>query len=98
MPSVRILQSVAGLDFSWVPGDVVEMTDESAAAWADGHRGEYVSVPETADEAEPAETPEDVEEAPEVPGAAEEPEQAVEEVPETPEAPRRRGPGRPPRS
>ncbi|MFJ2568175.1 hypothetical protein ACIO02_35520 [Streptomyces sp. NPDC087568] len=40
MPRIRILQSVAGLDFSWVPGDVIELDDEAAAAWADGERAE----------------------------------------------------------
>lgn len=85
MPTVRILQSVAGLDFSWVPGDEIEMTDEKAATWNDGVRGELV---ETARPPAPPETPEVVEA----------PERAVAEAPETPEAPRRRGPGRPRRS
>ncbi|MEU0797168.1 hypothetical protein ABZ342_44500 [Amycolatopsis sp. NPDC005961] len=84
MPTVRILQSVAGLNFSWVAGDEIEMTDEKAAAWNDGVRGELVETGRPA----PPETPEVVEV----------PERAVAEVPETPEAPRRRGPGRPRRS
>jgi hypothetical protein len=42
MKTVRLLQSVAGIDFSWMPGDEVEMTDEQAGAWADGVRGELV--------------------------------------------------------
>lgn len=64
MPTVRILQSVAGLDFSWVPGDEIDMTEEQAAAWADNYRGELV-------EAEKAVKPraEAPERAPEIPEA-----------------------------
>ncbi|WP_069885273.1 hypothetical protein [Streptomyces luteocolor] len=40
MPRIRILQSVAGLDFSWAPGDVVEVDAAVAEAWADGERAE----------------------------------------------------------
>ncbi|WP_338699194.1 hypothetical protein V2W30_22655 [Streptomyces sp. Q6] len=40
MARIRILQSIAGLDFSWVVGDVVEVDDEAAAGWADGERAE----------------------------------------------------------
>ncbi|MFJ6566430.1 hypothetical protein ACIQNU_03360 [Streptomyces sp. NPDC091292] len=53
MPRIRILQSVAGLDFSWVPGDIVEVNDAAAEAWADGDRAELapddapVTVPAT---------------------------------------------------
>ncbi|WP_327655702.1 hypothetical protein [Streptomyces sp. NBC_00483] len=42
MVRIRVLQSVSGLDFSWAPGDVVEVDDEAAAAWADGERAELV--------------------------------------------------------
>ncbi|MEV7871504.1 hypothetical protein AB0P17_36640 [Streptomyces sp. NPDC088124] len=35
---IRILEPVAGLDFSWLAGDVVDLPEEQAAAWADGHR------------------------------------------------------------
>jgi len=42
MPRVRMLQAVAGLDFSWAPGEVVTMTPDQADAWADGVRGELV--------------------------------------------------------
>jgi hypothetical protein len=35
---MRILQSVAGTDFSWAPGDVVELPDEEATKWCDGVR------------------------------------------------------------
>lgn len=40
MARIRILQSIAGLDFSWVVGDVVEVDDEAAEGWADGERAE----------------------------------------------------------
>ncbi|SDK30385.1 hypothetical protein SAMN04488074_105110 [Lentzea albidocapillata subsp. violacea] len=40
MALVRILQAVAGADFSWVAGDVVAMTDEQVAVWCDGDRAE----------------------------------------------------------
>jgi hypothetical protein len=42
MPRIRILQSIAGSDFSWAPGDVVEVDGAAAAAWADGERAELV--------------------------------------------------------
>ncbi|MFM9542321.1 hypothetical protein [Streptomyces turgidiscabies] len=38
MAHIRVLEAIAGADFSWAPGDVVEVTDEEAASWADGHR------------------------------------------------------------
>lgn len=38
---VRILQAVSGLDFSWAPGEIVDMDDEVAAGWADGYRAEF---------------------------------------------------------
>ncbi|MYS47538.1 hypothetical protein GTY23_41490 [Streptomyces sp. SID5998] len=38
MPRIRVLEGIAGADFSWAPGDVVEVTDEEAASWADGYR------------------------------------------------------------
>lgn len=38
MPRIRVLEAIAGADFSWAPGDVVEVSDEAAASWADGHR------------------------------------------------------------
>jgi len=38
MPRIRVLEAIAGSDFSWSPGDIVEVSDEEAAAWADGHR------------------------------------------------------------
>ncbi|MFZ3558161.1 hypothetical protein [Streptomyces sp. BH055] len=42
MARIRILQSIAGLDFSWAPGDVVEIDDAAAEAWGDGERAELV--------------------------------------------------------
>jgi hypothetical protein len=42
MARIRILQSIAGLDFSWVPGEVVEVDDAAAEGWADGERAELV--------------------------------------------------------
>ncbi|MFE5675105.1 hypothetical protein ACFQ7B_07555 [Streptomyces erythrochromogenes] len=42
MARIRILQGIAGLDFSWAPGDVVELGADAAAVWADGYRAEYV--------------------------------------------------------
>ncbi|MFC9700926.1 hypothetical protein ACFTWD_09570 [Streptomyces sp. NPDC056943] len=38
MPHIRVLEAVAGADFSWAPGDIVEVSEEAAAVWADGHR------------------------------------------------------------
>lgn len=48
MARIRILQAVAGLDFSWAPGDEIELGDEEAAAWADGERAELVEGVEKA--------------------------------------------------
>lgn len=47
MARIRVLQPVGGVDFSWAPGDVVELDDESAAMWADGIRAEAVEESET---------------------------------------------------
>ena len=38
MARIRVLEAIAGADFSWAPGDVVDISDEEAATWADGHR------------------------------------------------------------
>lgn len=38
MRRIRVLEAIAGADFSWAPGDVVEVSEEEAASWADGHR------------------------------------------------------------
>lgn len=42
MPRIRILRPVGGLDFSWRPGQVVNVDKDTAAAWADGERAELV--------------------------------------------------------
>lgn len=54
MPRVRILQSVAGDTFSWMPGEVIDMSAKDAAVWADGFRGELVrgEQPETPEQAD----------------------------------------------
>ncbi|MYV56509.1 hypothetical protein [Streptomyces sp. SID3212] len=38
MARIRILEAAAGDNFSWAPGDVVDLPEEQAASWADGHR------------------------------------------------------------
>lgn len=38
MARIRVLEAIAGADFSWAPGDVVDVSDEEADTWADGHR------------------------------------------------------------
>ncbi len=38
MTRIRVLEAVAGDDFSWAPGDIVEVSEDEAASWADGHR------------------------------------------------------------
>ncbi|MEU1275333.1 hypothetical protein [Streptomyces sp. NPDC005799] len=43
MPRIRVLEAIAGADFSWAPGDVIEVSDVEAAAWADGHRAELAN-------------------------------------------------------
>lgn len=40
MARIKVLEAIAGDDFSWSPGDVVELSEEQAAVWADGHRAE----------------------------------------------------------
>ncbi|TXS36929.1 hypothetical protein [Streptomyces sp. OR43] len=42
MPSIRILEAISGADFSWQPGDLVDLPEKQAAVWADGHRAERV--------------------------------------------------------
>jgi hypothetical protein len=43
MPLVKILQAIGGTDFSWVPGEIVSMTDEQVAVWCDGERAELAT-------------------------------------------------------
>ncbi|KND29918.1 hypothetical protein [Streptomyces stelliscabiei] len=38
MAQIKVLEAIAGADFSWAPGDIVVVTDEEAASWADGYR------------------------------------------------------------
>lgn len=56
MVAVRVLAPVAGSDFSWQPGDVVDMPGDQAEKWADGVRAELVRgrEPETPERAVPA--------------------------------------------
>lgn len=59
MPRIRILQAVAGPDFSWNPGDEIDLPGEEASKWADGVRGELMrgealETPEQAPEPETA--------------------------------------------
>lgn len=46
---VRMLVSVSGPDFNWVPQQVVDMSPEEATKWADGVRGVYDDGPPPAD-------------------------------------------------
>jgi hypothetical protein len=41
---IRLVQSVAGLDFSWPAGHEVDLPEEEAAKWADGQRAVYVDA------------------------------------------------------
>lgn len=47
MPRIRILEAVSGLDFSWQPGDIVDLVEEEAAKWADGHRAVWADEERT---------------------------------------------------
>jgi hypothetical protein len=49
MARIRVLQSIAGADFAWEPGQVVDLPGDQAAGWADGVRAELVrgAAPET---------------------------------------------------
>jgi hypothetical protein len=38
MARIKVLEAIAGPDFSWSPGDIVSVCEEDAASWADGHR------------------------------------------------------------
>ncbi|WP_320784194.1 hypothetical protein [Streptomyces sp. CRN 30] len=42
MPRIRVLEAIAGADFAWSPGDVVDVDDDAAAVWADGYRAVLV--------------------------------------------------------
>ncbi|MEU0716836.1 hypothetical protein ABZ498_06595 [Streptomyces lavendulocolor] len=58
MAQIRMLVSVAGADFVWEPGQVVDLPGAEAAKWADGQRAVMVR-------GEPVETPEASRAAPE---------------------------------
>lgn len=52
MPRIRMLQAVAGPDFSWDAGAEIDVSGEEASKWADGIRaelvrGESVETPES---------------------------------------------------
>ncbi|KPL29071.1 hypothetical protein JI76_28530 [Streptomyces anulatus] len=49
MARIRLLTSVSGPGFVWVPGEVVDLPGAEAAAWADGVRAVMVrdEQPET---------------------------------------------------
>ncbi|WP_406365293.1 hypothetical protein [Streptomyces sp. NBC_00645] len=49
MARIRVLEAIAGADFSWAPGDLVDLPDEQAALWADGHRAELADLEELVD-------------------------------------------------
>lgn len=38
MTRIKVLEAIAGADFAWSPGDLVDLPDKEAAVWADGHR------------------------------------------------------------
>ncbi|GGY81153.1 hypothetical protein CP967_08635 [Streptomyces nitrosporeus] len=42
MARIRLLTSVSGPGFVWVPGEVVDLPGAEAAAWADGDRAVMV--------------------------------------------------------
>lgn len=43
MPTIRVLTSVAGENFEWNEGDLVDVDGATAKAWCDGVRAERVS-------------------------------------------------------
>ncbi|MEV0441809.1 hypothetical protein AB0I84_05860 [Streptomyces spectabilis] len=38
MARICVLEAIAGADFSWAAGDIVDLPAQEAARWADGHR------------------------------------------------------------
>ncbi|MFJ9895244.1 hypothetical protein ACIQPR_18205 [Streptomyces sp. NPDC091280] len=42
MTIIRVLQGISGIDFSWHPGQLVDLDEDEAAKWTDGHRAELV--------------------------------------------------------
>lgn len=53
MRRIRILQAVGGSDFSWSPGDLVDLPDAVAAGWADGHRAVWAEPGDAGSEPTP---------------------------------------------
>lgn len=53
MPRIRILQSVAGVDESWAPGDEVDVSGPVAASWAAEGLAELVTEQARAEKAVP---------------------------------------------
>ena len=45
MAKIRLKVGVSGEDFSWRPGQEIDLPDDEAAKWADGERAEYVDGP-----------------------------------------------------
>ncbi|MGW1039331.1 hypothetical protein [Streptomyces sp. NPDC002547] len=54
MATIRILQGISGADFSWAPGDLVDLDEDQAAVWADGERAELVDDVEPRHEQTPS--------------------------------------------
>lgn len=54
MARIKVLEAIAGADFSWAPGDVVEVDEEAAAAWADGQRAVLTDGQEPGNDRMPA--------------------------------------------
>lgn len=42
MAQIRVLQAIAGLNFSWTPGQLVDLPGNEAAQYCDGVRAELV--------------------------------------------------------
>ncbi|WP_314411367.1 hypothetical protein [Streptomyces sp. DSM 40484] len=51
MTRIKVLEAIAGADFAWSPGDLVDLPDKEAAVWADGHRA---VLADDQDQGEPA--------------------------------------------
>ncbi|NJP33689.1 hypothetical protein [Micromonospora thermarum] len=45
MVAVRILTSISGLEFSWHPGEEIDLPEDEAAKWCDNVRACYVDRP-----------------------------------------------------
>lgn len=47
LPKVKMIQSMAGLTFSYVPGDELEVSDEVSEAWVEANIAELVEEKQT---------------------------------------------------